>query len=92
MPIGGVDAGRAVRRVPDDGDRGGLVLRLQDSRILGLHTAELSNHFAITFINNVTLNGPGPDNNFHLRLNRHLTFNANGEITSVVDNFTVDCN
>jgi hypothetical protein len=59
------------------------------------HSTELSNvvnHFAIIFIANVALNGPGPDNNFHLRLNRHLIFNANGEITSVVDNFTVDCN
>ena len=59
------------------------------------HSTQLSNvvnHFVLTFISNVTLNGPGPDNNFHVRFNRHLTFNANGEITSVVDNFTVDCN
>ena len=59
------------------------------------HSTQLSNdvnHFALIFIGSVTLNGPGPDNNFHVRLNRHLMFNANGEITSVVDNFTVDCN
>jgi hypothetical protein len=35
--------------------------------------------------------GPGTDNNFRLHVTAHLTVNANGEVTSEVDNFSAEC-
>lgn len=43
-------------------------------------------------INNFRLIGPGPDNNFQVHQNVHFTINANGVVTSTVDNARVDCN
>lgn len=45
-----------------------------------------------TFINNFRLIGPGPDNNLQVHQTVHTTINANGTVTSVVDNTSVDCN
>jgi len=45
-----------------------------------------------TFINNFRFIGPGPDNNLQVHQNVHITFNANGELTSDVDNLSIDCN
>jgi hypothetical protein len=36
--------------------------------------------------------GPGSDNNIYLHENQHVTVNANGEVTSDVDNWFVGCN
>jgi hypothetical protein len=44
-----------------------------------------------TFVNNFRIIGQGPDNNFLVHNNVHVTINANGVVTAVVDNFTVDC-
>jgi hypothetical protein len=44
-----------------------------------------------TYINNFRIIGQGPDNNFLIHENVHITINANGVLTSYVDNFTVDC-
>jgi len=35
--------------------------------------------------------GPGTDNNFRLHSTFHITVNANGELTSMVDNFSAEC-
>jgi hypothetical protein len=35
--------------------------------------------------------GPGPDNNFSAHTTFHVTVNANGELTSEVNNFSVEC-
>jgi hypothetical protein len=45
-----------------------------------------------TQINNFRLIGPGPDNNLQVHQNVHTTVNANGDVTSTVDNTSVDCN
>ena len=45
-----------------------------------------------SFINNFRLIGQGPDNNLQVHQNIHVTLNANGEISTVVDHTTVDCN
>ena len=45
-----------------------------------------------SFINNFRFIGPGPDNNFQVHQNVHITFNANGEVSSDVDNTSIDCN
>jgi hypothetical protein len=45
-----------------------------------------------TFINNFRLIGPGPDNNLQVHQNIHVTINANGVVTTVIDNTSVDCN
>jgi hypothetical protein len=47
--------------------------------------------FEFTFINNFRLIGPGPDNNLQTHQTIHLTMNANGVITAIVDNTSVDC-
>jgi hypothetical protein len=47
--------------------------------------------FEFTFINNFKIIGPGPDNNLLVHQTVHVTMNANGEITAVVDNISVDC-
>lgn len=47
--------------------------------------------FNQTFVNNFRIIGQGPGNNFLVHENFHLTINANGEVTTVHDNFSVDC-
>jgi len=44
-----------------------------------------------TFVNNFYMIGQGPDNNFKVHETLHYTINANGEVTSFVDNFSVTC-
>ena len=45
-----------------------------------------------TFANNFNFIGQGPGNNARLHQNVHTTVNANGVVTSVVDNFSATCN
>jgi hypothetical protein len=47
--------------------------------------------FTFTFVNNFKIIGRGPDNNFLAHENFHITVNANGVVTTVVDNFKVEC-
>ena len=44
-----------------------------------------------TFVNNFRIIGQGPGNNFMVHENFHVTINANGEVTALVDNFSVQC-
>ena len=44
-----------------------------------------------TFINNFRIIGQGNGNNFLVHENFHITINANGTVTSIHDNVTVDC-
>jgi hypothetical protein len=44
-----------------------------------------------TSINNMNFVGPGPGSNFVLHATFHLTFNANGELTAEVDNYSSEC-
>jgi len=41
--------------------------------------------------NNFKIIGQGNGNNYLIHENFHITINANGELTTVIDNFTVDC-
>ncbi len=45
-----------------------------------------------TFINNFRLIGPGTDNNLQIHQTIHVTINANGVVTTDVDNTSIDCN
>jgi hypothetical protein len=45
----------------------------------------------ITFVNIMRFVGPGRGNDFVVQQNVHVTVNANGQTTTVVDNFSVDC-
>lgn len=47
--------------------------------------------FTTTFVNNFRIIGQGPGNNLLLHNNQHVTINANGDVTTVVDNFRVEC-
>lgn len=45
-----------------------------------------------TFVNNFRMIGPGTDNNLQVHQNIHTTINANGDVTSTVNNTSIDCN
>ena len=45
-----------------------------------------------SFVNNFRMIGQGPNNNYQVHQNMHVTINANGVLTSFVDNSSVDCN
>jgi hypothetical protein len=45
-----------------------------------------------TFVNNFRLIGQGPNNNLQVHQLVHVTINANGTVTTVVDNTSVECN
>lgn len=47
--------------------------------------------FTQTFVNNFRIIGQGPGNNFLVHENAHVTFNANGTVTVVYDNFRAVC-
>jgi hypothetical protein len=47
--------------------------------------------FEQTSINNFRIVGQGPDNNFLVHSTFHVTVTPNGDVTSVVDNFSVEC-
>jgi len=44
-----------------------------------------------SFINNFRIIGPGPDNNLQVHQTIHVTIDANGTVTTVVDNTSVEC-
>jgi hypothetical protein len=45
----------------------------------------------VSFIDNFRIIGQGPGNNFTLHENFHVTVNANGTLTTFVDNISADC-
>jgi hypothetical protein len=47
--------------------------------------------FNETFVDNFRIIGQGPGNNFLVHENFHLAINANGEVTTAHDNFSIDC-
>src|SRR5256885_3421496 len=47
--------------------------------------------FNQTFVNNFRIIGQGPGNNFLVHEEAHVTFNANGTLTVVHDNLSVEC-
>lgn len=44
-----------------------------------------------SYINNFRIIGQGPDNNFLVHENSHITINANGDVTVTHDNFSSEC-
>jgi hypothetical protein len=44
-----------------------------------------------TFVNNFKIIGQGPNNNFLVHENLHVTINADGTLTAFVDNFSFTC-
>ena len=44
-----------------------------------------------TFVNNFRIVGQGPGNNFLVHEVAHITFNANGTVTTFHDNFSAQC-
>jgi hypothetical protein len=51
----------------------------------------LNGQFKTTSVNNFRIIGQGTGNNFLVHSVFHLTVNANGTLTSYVDNFTIEC-
>jgi hypothetical protein len=47
--------------------------------------------FEQTSINNFRIIGQGPDNNLLVHSTFHVTVTPNGDVTTVVDNFSVEC-
>ena len=54
-------------------------------------TAFLNSQANLTYVNNFRIIGQGPGNNYLVHETLHLTFNANGTITVVHDNFSIAC-
>jgi hypothetical protein len=44
-----------------------------------------------TSINNFRIIGQGPDNNLLVHATFHVTITPNGDVTTIVDNFSVEC-
>jgi hypothetical protein len=44
-----------------------------------------------TYVNNFRMIGQGPGNNFLVHQNFHITINANGDVTSLHNNSSVEC-
>ncbi len=44
-----------------------------------------------TYVNNFNIIGQGPGNNFQVSELAHITFNANGDVSVVFDNFKATC-
>jgi hypothetical protein len=55
----------------------------------GVYTGQVGE--TVTEIENFRLIGPGPGNNLLVHETFHFTVNANGELTSFVDNYSVEC-
>ena len=45
----------------------------------------------MTFVNRFDVIGQGPGNNFTVHETAHITFNADGTITVMFDNFSIEC-
>ena len=54
-------------------------------------TQDVLNTNPSTFVNNFRIIGQGPNNNFLVHEIFHLTRNANGETTTIVDRLSVEC-
>ncbi|HYJ64423.1 MAG TPA: hypothetical protein VEV62_11805 [Parafilimonas sp.] len=44
-----------------------------------------------TYVNNFKIIGQGTGNNYLIHESLHVTINANGTVTTLIDNFTADC-
>ena len=51
----------------------------------------VNGQYADTYVNNFRIIGQGPGNNYLVHETIHVTINANGDVTTYIDNFTVDC-
>jgi hypothetical protein len=51
----------------------------------------VNGQFQTSSVNNFKIIGQGPGNNFLIHENFHVTVNANGTVTTVIDNFKADC-
>lgn len=47
--------------------------------------------YTATYMNNFRIIGQGPGNNYLVHGNYHVTINAKGDLTTQVDNFSVEC-
>ncbi len=56
-----------------------------------LTVAAASLPFTATYVNNFRIIGAGPDNNYLVHETFHATVNANGTVTTSVDNFSMEC-
>jgi hypothetical protein len=54
-------------------------------------TSLQSGQVNLTFVNNFRIIGEGPGNNFLVHETMHITINADGTLTVLHDNFSVDC-
>jgi len=48
-------------------------------------------HFTDSYVNNFKIIGRGKGNNYLVHENYHVTVNANGTVTTILDHLTIDC-
>jgi hypothetical protein len=51
----------------------------------------VNGQFSSIFVNNFRIIGQGPGNNFLVHETGVITFNANGTVSAVIDNFSIEC-
>ena len=76
---------RGIGRIT--GDRYGAVGVTQDTFKGSLQNGQ----YTETLVNNFRLIAPGPGNNTEIHENAHVTINANGDVTVLIDNFSAEC-
>jgi len=69
------------------GDRYRLVMLNQSSQGI-----EGTFPFTFSFVDNIRVIGQGPDNDFWVHQDSHITIDANGEVRVLHDNIKADCN
>jgi hypothetical protein len=55
------------------------------------HAAAAGLPYTHTAINNFRIIGRGPDNNYLVHVNTHVTVNANGDVTAEVSHASIEC-
>ena len=55
------------------------------------NSAFVNGQAVLNFVNNFKFSGQGPDNNFYVHEDAHITINADGTVTATQDNINVGC-
>ena len=55
------------------------------------NTSLVNGQAVVNFVNNFKFSGQGPNNNFYVHEDAHITINADGTVTATQDNLSVGC-
>jgi len=66
-------------------------VRYRATGITEFQTSAKAVPFETSFVNNFKIIGQGPGNNLLIHENFHVTVNANGELTALIENSSFEC-